>query len=95
MIAISYALIAPLVLGVAFIGLIIIYTTYRYNLLYIYSSAHDTRGLHYPLALTQTFTGVYLAEICLLGLRLGCLSWTFDYDPFAPHIHLTYPYLTF
>lgn len=55
-------------MGVAFIGFIIIYTTYRYNLIYVYSSEHDTRGLHYPRALKQTLTGVYLAEICLLGL---------------------------
>ncbi|KAH8594063.1 hypothetical protein B0O99DRAFT_514425, partial [Bisporella sp. PMI_857] len=67
-IAISYALIAPLILGVAFIGLCIIYITYRYNLLYIYSSEFDARGLHYPRALKQTLTGIYLAEICMVGL---------------------------
>lgn len=67
-IAISYALIAPLILGVAFIGLNIIYVTYRYNLFYIYSSENDARGLHYPRALKQTFMGVYLAEICMVGL---------------------------
>jgi hypothetical protein len=66
--AISYSLIAPIVLGVAAIGLFLIYISYRWNLLYVYSSELDTRGLHYPRALTQTLTGVYLAEICLVGL---------------------------
>lgn len=46
----------------------IIYASYRYNILYIYSPERDTRGLHYPRALQQTFTGVYLAEICMIGL---------------------------
>ncbi|KUJ08233.1 DUF221-domain-containing protein, partial [Mollisia scopiformis] len=67
-IAISYSLIAPIVLAVAAIGLSIVYITYRYNLLYVYSSNLDTRGLCYPRALKQTLTGVYLAEICLIGL---------------------------
>jgi hypothetical protein len=66
--AISYSLIAPIVLGVAFIGMFIIYASYRYNLLYIYSSENDTRGLHYPRALKHLLTGVYFAEICMIGL---------------------------
>lgn len=66
--AISYSLIAPLVLGVAFIGMSVIYASYRYNLLYIYSSENDTRGLHYPRALIHLLTGVYFAEICMIGL---------------------------
>lgn len=67
-IAISYSLIAPIVLGVAVIGFFLIYVSYRYNLLYVYSSERDTRGLCYPRALKQLLTGVYLAEICLIGL---------------------------
>ena len=66
-----------------------IYITYRYNILYVYSSEYDTRGLHYPRALKQTLTGIYLAEICLVGLfalrtaigplimMLGLLIFTF------------------
>ena len=67
-IAISYALVAPLILGVAFLGLCVIYLSYRYNLLYVYSSTIDARGLHYPRALKQTLTGVYIAEVCMIGL---------------------------
>ena len=87
--AITYSVIAPIILGFAFIGFLIIYTTYRYNILYVYSSELDTRGLHYPRALKQTLTGIYLAEICLVGLfairsafgplvmMLGLLIFTF------------------
>jgi hypothetical protein len=45
-----------------------VYTVYRYNLIYVYDSENDTRGLHYPRALKQTITGLYLAEFCMIGL---------------------------
>ncbi|KMU78278.1 hypothetical protein CISG_06431 [Coccidioides immitis RMSCC 3703] len=41
---------------------------YRYNLLFVYDSTVDTKGLIYPRALKQVLTGIYLAEICLIGL---------------------------
>jgi len=91
-IAISYSLIAPIILGVAAIGLGCVYVTYRYNLLYIYSSERDTRGLHYPRALKQTLMGVYLAEICLAGLfglkgAYGPVVLTFGLVIFSALIH--------
>lgn len=67
--AITYSCIAPLILGFAAIGLYLLYFAHRYNFLYVYdASAIDTKGLVYPRALQQTLTGVYLAEICLIGL---------------------------
>jgi hypothetical protein len=45
-----------------------VYLSYRYNLIYVYDSEVDTRGLLYPRALKQILIGVYLAEICLIGL---------------------------
>lgn len=66
--AISYACIAPITLGFAAIGFYLVYLSYRYNLIYVYDSEVDTKGLLYPRALKQMLTGVYLAEICLLGL---------------------------
>lgn len=68
LIAITYSIIAPLVLGFATIGLYLIYLAYRYNLLYVFNANIDTQGLVYPRALQQTTTGVYLAIICLIGL---------------------------
>ncbi|KAL8687083.1 MAG: hypothetical protein Q9224_005257, partial [Gallowayella concinna] len=67
-IAITYSVIAPLVLGFASIGLYLIYLAYRYNLLFVVNSRIDTKGLVYPRALQQTTTGAYLAIVCLIGL---------------------------
>lgn len=68
LIAITYSIIAPLVLGFATIGIYLIYLAYRYNMLYVHNATVDTQGLVYPRALQQTTTGVYLSIVCLIGL---------------------------
>lgn len=67
-VAITYSVIAPLVLGFATVGLFLVYLAYRYNMLFVYGCWIDTKGLIYPRALQQTTTGVYLSLICLIGL---------------------------
>ncbi|EMC91709.1 hypothetical protein BAUCODRAFT_79204 [Baudoinia panamericana UAMH 10762] len=67
-IAICYAAIAPLVLLFATIGLYLFYLAYRYNLLFVSNPNIDTKGRVYPRALQQVFVGIYLAELCLIGL---------------------------
>ncbi|KAI5805205.1 hypothetical protein EDC01DRAFT_627090 [Geopyxis carbonaria] len=67
-IAITYSIIAPLVMGFAVVGLGLLYFAYRYNFLFVYNVNINTNGLVYPRALYQTLTGVYLAEVCLIGL---------------------------
>ncbi|KAF3047621.1 hypothetical protein E8E12_010948 [Didymella heteroderae] len=67
-IAISYAVIAPLVLGFATVGIGLIYLSYRYNMLYVHDTRIDTKGGFYARALEQLMVGVYLGELCLLGL---------------------------
>ncbi|KAF8855365.1 DUF221-domain-containing protein [Acephala macrosclerotiorum] len=67
-IGITYSCIAPLVLGFATIGMSFFYLAYRYNILFVTDSQIDTKGLIYPRALQQLLTGVYIAEICLIGL---------------------------
>ncbi|KAF2162622.1 hypothetical protein M409DRAFT_68935 [Zasmidium cellare ATCC 36951] len=67
-IAICYAAIAPLVLGFATIGLFLFYGAYRYNLLFVSNAVIDTKGLVYPRALQHLFVGLYVAEVCLIGL---------------------------
>ncbi|KAI1082420.1 DUF221-domain-containing protein [Whalleya microplaca] len=67
-IAIAYSCIAPLVLGFAAIGLSLYYFSYRYNLLFVIQPKMDTKGLAYTLALQHLLTGVYIAELALLGL---------------------------
>ena len=66
--ALVYSCIAPLLLGFATVGLWLIYMAFRYNLLFVFDVNIDTKGAVYPRALQQTLTGVYLAEICLIGL---------------------------
>lgn len=67
-IAITYSCIAPLVLGFSSLGLYLVYQAYRYNLLFVYDQGIDTMGLIYPRALQQVLTGIYLAQVCLIGL---------------------------
>lgn len=52
----------------ATIGLGLFYLAYRYNILFVTDTDVNTRGLLYPRALQQLFAGVYLAEICMIGL---------------------------
>ena len=44
------------------------YFTYLHNFLYVYEFPTDTGGLAFPRAIYQTMTGIYFAEICLIGL---------------------------
>jgi hypothetical protein len=67
-IAITYSGIAPLILGFATVGFCLIYVAFRYNFLYVYETNLDTKGEAYQKALRQLLTGVYLSEICLIGL---------------------------
>jgi len=67
-IAIAYSCIAPLVMGFAAVGISMYYLSYRYNLLYVILTKVDTKGEAYKRALQQIPTGVYLAELCLIGL---------------------------
>ncbi|EKG10182.1 protein of unknown function DUF221 [Macrophomina phaseolina MS6] len=67
-IALSYSVIAPIILGFTALGCSIMHLVYKYNILYVFASEYDTRGLSYILALKQLLTGLYLAEVCLLGL---------------------------
>lgn len=67
-IAITYSVISPIVMIFATIGFSLLSFAYSYNLLFVSSESIDTHGLVYPRALYQTMTGVYLAEICLIGL---------------------------
>lgn len=67
-ISITYAVIAPLMLFWATIGLGLFYLAYRYNVLFVSDTKIDTRGLFYPRALKHLFFGIYIAEICMVGM---------------------------
>lgn len=44
------------------------YLANRYNLLFVFNTNIDTKGLVYPRALQQTTVGAYISILCLIGL---------------------------
>lgn len=71
-----------------------LYFTYKYNILYVYSSELDTLGLFYPRALMHLMFGLYVAEICLIGLfalraALGPVFLMLVFFIFTAIVHLS------
>src|SRR3954454_11784248 len=52
----------------ATIAMALFYLAWRYNVFFVTDTSIDTRGLIYPRAIKQLFTGLYLAEVCMIGL---------------------------
>ncbi|KAK3686349.1 phosphate metabolism protein 7 [Vermiconidia calcicola] len=67
-IALSYSCIAPLILGFATVGFGLLYLAYRYNVFFTLGTQVSTGGRSYMRALQQLTVGIYLSEICLIGL---------------------------
>jgi hypothetical protein len=67
-IALIYCIISPLISVFAILTFGLIWLAQRYAILNFYRPDHDTGGVLYPRALNQTFTGVYVMELCLTGL---------------------------
>ncbi|TGZ78669.1 DUF221-domain-containing protein [Ascodesmis nigricans] len=67
-IGIVYSVISPLILIFNMITFSLFWTVYRYNLLFVVNFKVDTGGLLFPRALNQLFTGIYVMEVCLIGL---------------------------
>lgn len=73
-IAITYAMISPLLMAFAGICFVLVYLAYLHNLIFTVEPS-DGRGIYYPRALGQTFTGLYLGEVCMLGLFVVAKAW--------------------
>ncbi|KJY01036.1 DUF221-domain-containing protein [Zymoseptoria brevis] len=67
-IALAYSCIAPLVLGFATVGFTLLYLAFRYSALFTLGTDIDTKGACFARALRQLVVGIYLSEICLIGL---------------------------
>lgn len=65
---IIFSTIAPLIMVFNLIVFSLYWVTQRYNVLYVYRFKNDTGGLLFPKAINQLFVGVYVLEICLIGL---------------------------
>ncbi|KAK9475128.1 uncharacterized protein V1510DRAFT_359607 [Dipodascopsis tothii] len=74
-ITLTYSIISPLIIIFTFVGFILIYLACLYSLMYVKVPDIDTTGLTYPRALYQTFTGMYLGQVCLLGLFAVSKNW--------------------
>lgn len=55
-------------MGFATVGFALIYLAVRYNTFFTLTNNVDTHGAAYVKALQQLMTGVYIGEVCLLGL---------------------------
>lgn len=67
-IGLIYSVVAPLISIFAIITFSLLWIAQRYTMLYVNRLTVDTGGVLYPRALNQTFTGIYVMEICLIGL---------------------------
>ncbi|KFA50706.1 hypothetical protein S40293_07836 [Stachybotrys chartarum IBT 40293] len=67
-IALVYCVIAPLISIFAIITFSLLWLAQRYAMLYVIRFDSDTGGVLYPRAINQTFTGIYVMELCMAGL---------------------------
>ncbi|KAJ5684551.1 uncharacterized protein N7477_000896, partial [Penicillium maclennaniae] len=67
-IGLIYSVVAPLILVFNIITFSLFWFVYRYNTLYVTKFRFDTGGLLFPRAISQLFTGLYVMELCLIGL---------------------------
>ncbi|CUM45306.1 uncharacterized protein AC631_00423 [Debaryomyces fabryi] len=74
-IVLAYSIIAPMILAFACIAFFLLYIAYCYNLTYVFIESADSRGMHYPKALMQTFVGIYIGQVCLLGIFVVGKGW--------------------
>lgn len=69
-IAIAYALISPIILLSAVVGLVVLYVAFKYRILYCYVPRCVADGDYYPKAIFQLFSGFYCQQVALLGTLL-------------------------
>ncbi|KAK9462509.1 uncharacterized protein V1516DRAFT_633522 [Lipomyces oligophaga] len=74
-ISLTYSIISPLILVITAVAFSVLYLAFLYNFLYVYRPEIDMTGLGYPRALWQTFTGLYLSLVCLIGLFAVGKNW--------------------
>ena len=63
-----YSVVSPLILVFNIITFSLFWVVYRYNTLYVTKFRFDTGGLLFPKAINHLFAGLYVMELCLIGL---------------------------
>lgn len=74
-IILAYSIISPLILAFGAFAFVLVFIAFSYNMTYVFVEGSDNRGMHYPRALFQTFTGIYLGQICMLGIFVVGKGW--------------------
>jgi hypothetical protein len=74
-ISIAYSIISPIILLFTFFAFLFIYLAYMNTLNYIVGIDSDNLGINYPRSIFHLFVGIYLGELCLLGLFVVSKSW--------------------
>jgi hypothetical protein len=77
-IGLIYSVISPLILVFNIVTFGLFWFVYRYTTLYVNKFRFDTGGLLFPKAINQLFTGLYIMELCLIGLFFLVQDITFD-----------------
>ncbi|KAK9479769.1 hypothetical protein V1514DRAFT_366518 [Lipomyces japonicus] len=67
-IGIVYTIVSPLIIPMCLITFTLFYIAYRYEFLYCQYNEIDSGGLYFHRAINQLFVGVYVMELCLVGL---------------------------
>ncbi|KAI3402663.2 hypothetical protein KGF56_004544 [Candida oxycetoniae] len=74
-ITLIYSVISPLIIIFGCLGFFLVYVAYMYNITYCLAQGPDSRGQHYPRALFHTFAGIYLGQLCMLGIFAVGKGW--------------------
>lgn len=74
-ITLAFAIIAPMIFLFASVAFLLMLIAYSHNLTYVFAESADSRGVHYPMALKNLFTGIYIGQIGLLGLFIIGKGW--------------------
>lgn len=74
-ISLVYSIISPIILLFTFVSFLLLFFTYMNTLNYIIDKGSDSIGKNYPRAIYHLMVGIYLGEVCLLGLFAVSKSW--------------------
>lgn len=74
-ITLVYAIISPIISLFTFVAFGLLTMTYMYTLNYIVGIGSDSVGKNYPRAMFHLMVGIYLGEVCLIGLFAVSKSW--------------------
>ncbi|RFU72632.1 hypothetical protein TARUN_9626 [Trichoderma arundinaceum] len=73
-IGLIYCVIAPLISVWAIITFSLLWLAHGYSMIYVNRFESDTGGILYPRAINQSFTGLYVMQLCMAGMFFGVVN---------------------